>query len=171
MRIVNLFVPAVVVSALAGPLAAAENEEAEKDGAAGAVIGLLELAQVKDVPEAVLKAIDARADGARLTDIERKEKDDAVLYEVQLTQGAKEWQLRIAEDGSVIADRKHDEAIDELPAAVKRALMDAVGDDQVVDVDRDKDDGKVFYDAKIRGDDGSRTLRFTDQGERVEAKE
>ncbi len=158
-----------------GALAAADDknkdkdkDEAKKDNAAGAVIGLLELDRVRDVPEAVLKAIDDRADGARLTDLERKKRDDATIYEVQLTQGAKEWQLRIGEDGTLIADKKHDEAIDELPAAVKRALMEAVGDDQVVDVDRDKDDGKVFYDAKIRGEKGSRTIRFDDQGKLVD---
>ncbi|HYE08163.1 MAG TPA: PepSY-like domain-containing protein [Planctomycetota bacterium] len=169
MRSVTPFLPAVVAAALVGPLGAADDESATKDDAAGAVIGLMEIARVKDIPDAVLKAIDDRADGARLTDIERKEKDDAVLYEVQLTQGAKEWQLRIAEDGLLIADTKHDEAIDELPAEVKRALMGAVGDDQVVDVDRDKDDGKVFYEAKIRGESGSRTLRFSDKGELVDA--
>lgn len=168
MRITGLLLSCGVIGALAAADdAAKDKDEKKKDDAAGAVIGLLELDRVREVPEAVLKAIDERADGARLTDIERKKDDGDTLYEVQLTQGGKEWQLRIGEDGTLIADKKHDEAIDELPAAVKRALMESVGDDQVVDVDREKDDGKVFYDAKIRGEKGSRTIRFDDKGERV----
>ncbi|MBA3846812.1 MAG: hypothetical protein H0X45_09230 [Planctomycetes bacterium] len=146
---------------IAGSLSAAEK----------AVVASDNMDVFKNVPKEVQEGISKAANGAQVQDIDREEENGQMFYDAELKQGDKEWQVRLGQDGTVVKDYKHTNGLDKAPAAVKTALLKAAGDDQIVDVDRETDDGKTWYEAKIRGAKENRNISVDEAGKMIEKKQ
>ncbi|HYE04713.1 MAG TPA: hypothetical protein VEL07_04250 [Planctomycetota bacterium] len=152
-------IPAAFV--IAGSLSAADE----------AVVAADNMDVFKNVPKEVQQGISKAANGAQIQDIDREEENGQNFYDAELKQGDKEWQIRVGQDGTLVKDYKHTNGLDKAPAAVKTALLKAAGDDQIVDVDRESDDGRTWYEAKIKGAKDDRTIAVDEAGKTIEKKQ
>ena len=103
------------VSALAGLVllsAAAGAAEKEKGG---------KKVPLDKVPKKVMDAVKARFPGARITSVEKETADGKVVYDIELTQKGRKYEMDILEDGTVLEVEKEVPAKD-VPEAVTKAL-------------------------------------------------
>ena len=71
-------------------------------GAAGA-----DEVRIDQVPPAVRATIEREARGGRIEEIERETKNGRVVYKIEFVQGDKEYEIRVAQDGTLLK-RKED---------------------------------------------------------------
>lgn len=62
--------------------------------------------KLSDLPDAVQKAITARAPNAKIDDIDKETRSGRVVYEIQFAEPGKNPKLHIAEDGSFVEGEK-----------------------------------------------------------------
>jgi hypothetical protein len=101
---------------------------------ASAVAGLVLLATVGQaadkadkipldkVPKKIMKAIEGRFPGAKLTSVEKEKEGDNIVYDIELKYKGRKYEMDIKEDGTIIEIEKEIPAKD-LPRRVARALM------------------------------------------------
>ncbi len=146
---------------IAGSLSAADQ----------AVVATDNMDVFKNVPAEVQKGIAKAAAGAQVQEVDREEENGQMFYDAELKQGDKEWEIRVGQDGTLVKDYKHTNGLDKTPAAVKTALLKAAGDDQIVDVDKESEDGRTVYEAKIKGAKDNRKITVDEAGKTIEKKQ
>jgi uncharacterized membrane protein YkoI len=96
----------------------------------GAVAGLVLLAAVAradeqvpldKVPQKVMDAIKGRFPGAEINSVEKETENGKVVYDVELKQKGRKYEMDIQEDGTIVEIEKEVAAKD-LPEAVTKAL-------------------------------------------------
>ncbi len=147
-----------------------------------------QLVTLNEVPEAVRRAILARANGATIESIERSQEDGHTIYEVEIEKGAREFEfvVVVGDDGQIIdleAEEDEDEneheddekqvtkiSMKEAPAAVQNAFRSASGNATPTEVERVVQEGFVTYEIEFAADNGESSLTLSDQGELIEVE-
>lgn len=75
--------------------------------AKGKLVGTEEAIALKDLPEAVTKAVAAKYSGAKVLRAEKETRDGVVRYEVKLQTKGKKKEVHISEKGEVIKKHHH----------------------------------------------------------------
>ena len=64
----------------------------------------------EQLPEAVKATLDKEAKGGKVEDIEKQTLDGKVIYEADVILGGKEWEIRIAADGTLVGKKLEGDA-------------------------------------------------------------
>ncbi len=73
------------------------------------------------VPAPIMKAVNTRFPGAKLRSVEKEVEDGKVVFDIELTQNGKKYEMDIKEDGTVIEIEK-EVAVKDLPQTVTETL-------------------------------------------------
>ena len=95
-----------------------------------------------ELPSAVQKAI-GKLGGNAAAEFTRVEEDGATTFETEITQGGRERDISVGEDGTLLSIEVTPA---ETPAAVQKAITAQVGAGALVGVDKIFDDGETSYD-------------------------
>ena len=76
---------------------------------------------VGDVPGSVITAMNARLPGAQIRSVEREKEGGNIVYDLELSQGGRKYEMDIKEDGTVLEIEK-EVASAEVPQAVAQAV-------------------------------------------------
>jgi hypothetical protein len=135
---------------------AAEKEKEEKQGKEQKVA-------LDQVPAAVKATILKEAEGGKVGDVEREVKDGKTVYEADVEKDGKEFELKVAEDGTLIAKKAEgkekeegdeengkEEAIpaDKVPARARDALKKQAGDAKITKYSCEKEDGVETFEGE-----------------------
>ena len=102
---------------------------------------------IDKVPAAVKAAIEKGTTGGQVQEIEKKQHDGKVIYEVDYVKDGAEKSIQVTPDGMIVKTEETT-TIDDVPAVVKTAIehaMAAVGA-KVKKIEKEEYDGKVVYD-------------------------
>src|SRR5437868_14351659 len=72
------------------------------------------------VPKPVMDAIKARFPGADITSVEKEKEGDKVVYDIELKQQGRKYEMDIQEDGTVLEIEKE---VKDVPEAVTKAVL------------------------------------------------
>lgn len=106
----------------------------------------------KDLPEAVVKAIQTAYPGATINEAEVETEDGKTVYEVEIVKDKKEIDLDIAADGTIL-EAEEEDADDDDAEVEEDDDEDADDDDGDVEDEDDDDDGDVEDDDGADDDD------------------
>jgi hypothetical protein len=73
------------------------------------------------VPKKIMKAIEGRFPGAKLTSVEKEKEGDKIVYDIELKYKGRKYEMDIQEDGTILEIEKEIPAKD-LPKEVAKAL-------------------------------------------------
>jgi uncharacterized membrane protein YkoI len=111
-RITGLFAACVMLGlVLAAPAALGQDKSTPK----------AQKIALDKVPEPIMKAVNNRFPGAKLRSVEKEVEDGKTVFDVELTQNGKKYEMDIREDGTVIEIEK-EVAVKDLPKAVTKTL-------------------------------------------------
>src|SRR5690242_2166740 len=110
----------------------------------------------KDLPKKVADALNGRFPGAELTSAEKETEAGNVVYDLELKQKGRKYEMDVKEDGTVLEIEKEINAKD-VPAAVTKAVRDKFPHATVKEVmEKDKVEGKeekpTGYEVTIEAD-------------------
>jgi len=88
-----------------------------------------------NAPAAVLKAVKAAFPGATVKDVDKENEGGMLLYEIELVQKGREFEVLVAPDG-VIAEVETEIAAKDLPEAVAKAVAQAVPGAKIKEAER-----------------------------------
>lgn len=150
------------------------------------------------VPAAVRATILKESAGGKITEIERDTEDGTTVYELEFKINGKEFEIKIAADGTVLerdADddddgrgRGHEHADDDddddeddddgddlkmaqVPKAARAALLKLAGGAKIVEVEREKEHGIDIYEAEWVANGTRHEAAVTADGTLVETEE
>lgn len=152
---------------LVSPMALYAEEKEGKEGKE-------EKVSAEQLPQAVRAAIEK--EGGKLGEIEKEDEDGKVVYEADLEKDGKEFELKVAEDGTVLSreaeaeDEDEDEkdekevkvSAEQLPPAVKAALEKEGA--KLDDVEKEEEGGKVVYEADAEKDGKELEIKVAEDG-------
>jgi hypothetical protein len=94
------------------------------------------------LPRAVADAVKNRFPGGKITSAEKEKENGKVVYDIELTQKGRHYEMDIQEDGTVIEIEKQVN-LEKLPEAVRKALDDKYPNAKIKEVmEVNKVDGK-----------------------------
>jgi uncharacterized membrane protein YkoI len=108
----SLGVSAVLGLVLLAPVALAQDKEKAKE----------EKLTEDKIPAKVLAAVKGRFPGAKITSASRERADGKVVYDIELEQKGRKYEMDIQEDGTILEVEK-EVPLKEVPEAVTRALQ------------------------------------------------
>jgi len=137
------------------------------------------------VPAAVKATILKEAEGGKVGDVEREVKGDKTVYEADVEKDGKEFELKVAEDGTLIArkaegkEKEGDEEkgkeeeipADKVPAKAREALQKQAGDAKITKYTCEKEDGMETFEAEWTVNGLARSAEVTADGTLVEIEE
>ncbi|HOD82069.1 MAG: hypothetical protein BWX88_01626 [Planctomycetes bacterium ADurb.Bin126] len=118
---------------------------------------------IDQVPQAVRDAILKEAGEAKIDEIEKETKGDKVTYEAEWKVDGKEIEIKLAEDGTVLA-REQEITLEQAPQAVREAILKAAGDNKVKEVSRITRGGKTFFEAEWKADGKEIEIKLAEDG-------
>jgi uncharacterized membrane protein YkoI len=109
-----------------------------------------------ELPQKVAEALDHRFPGADLTSAEKETEEGNVVYDLELKQKGRKYEMDVKEDGTILEVEKEIKAKD-VPAAVTKAVRDKFPHATVKEVmEKDKVEGKeekpTGYEVTIEAD-------------------
>jgi uncharacterized membrane protein YkoI len=116
---------------------------------------------LEETPAAVKKAIESQTVDGKLNSIEKVTDDGEVSYEVEIIQAGKLHNLTFSADGQSVS---LEIALEETPAAVKKAIESQTADGKLNSIEKVTDDGEVFYDVEVIKNQETRSLSFDANG-------
>lgn len=140
----------VVVLALLLPAGARANAEEVK-------------VTIDQVPQAVRDAILKEAGNAKIDEIEKETRGDKVTYEAEWKVDGREIELKLAEDGTILA-REQEITLDQAPQAVREAILKAAGDNKIKEVSRITRGGKTLFEAEWKADGKEVEIKLAEDG-------
>ncbi|MGB9625538.1 MAG: PepSY domain-containing protein [Phycisphaerae bacterium] len=166
----------VLGAGLIGAMAvwAAEKEEKEQK------------VTLDQVPAAVKATILKEAAGGKVGDVEREVKGGKTVYEADVEKDGKEFELKVAEDGTLIArkaegkekgegkeEKSEEQEIpaDKVPAKAREALQKQAGDAKITKYTCEKEDGVETFEAEWTVDGLARSAEVTADGSLLEIEE
>ncbi len=140
--------------------------------------------KVEDLPGAVSAALDKEAPGAEIEEIEKEEKDGKVVYDVDVKIEGKEFELKIAADGTVLKKEAEEEkeekegeegdeedkdeavtvALSDVPEAVQATVKTEAPNGEIGEIEKEEEDGKVVYDVDVKIDGKKFELKIAADG-------
>jgi len=160
---------AALLFALAATASADEGGKCEKE----------KRVTLDQVPAAVKATILKEAKGAKIKELEKEVKKGKVVYEAEFIADGKEIEIKVAPDGKLlereVEDEEHREkegrheddddddddddgerevkvTLDQVPAAVKAAILKAAGGAKIKEIEKEVKKGKVVYEAEFVAD-------------------
>lgn len=88
------------LGALALPLSAAEKNEKNEEHE-----DKEEVVEFKSVPQPVQKTLTKEADGAKIDKVDKEEDDGKVIYEADVMMNGKNYEIKVAQDGTLICKK------------------------------------------------------------------
>jgi hypothetical protein len=76
---------------------------------------------VKDVPDSVMHSVNARLPGASINSVEKEQEHGQLVYDLELTQNGRKYEMDVVDDGTVLQIEK-EVAPNDVPAAVTKAV-------------------------------------------------
>ncbi len=132
---------------------------------------------IDQVPAAVKATILREANGAPIAGIERETKNGRTIYEAEFRVNGREIEIQIAPDGTLLSRRPETESddddlrIDEVPEPARAALRQLAGDATITEVERDRQDRMVLYEAEWRVGETRHEAAVTPDGTLVEQEQ
>ena len=139
-----------------------------------------------EVPAAVKATILKEADGAEVEEVEKEIEDGKVVYEAEFEVDGQEVEIEVAEDGTLLSREIDDEdeegddddeddeeeddeeeeevSLDEVPAAVKATILKEADGAEVMEVEKEIEDGKVVYEAEFEVDGQEVEIEVAEDG-------
>jgi len=121
-----------------------------------------------DLPQTVAAAIAKAFPGAKVGEVEVEEELGLILYEVELSQNGKRFELEVAADGTIVEVEQVVEA-GELPAAVAKALAGAAKGAKVLKVEKTEQHAAVRL-VKLRAPKTTYEVEVLRDGKKVEMR-
>ena len=122
------------------------------------------------VPAAVHKALAAYAQDSEVKKVELGEQDDTKVYEFDIEQGAKKFELTLSKKGKFMGKEEEIQLTD-MPAAAQAALKAQAGDGKLSDFEKAEDAShKISYEGVIEKD-GKKTEVGVDETGKVVSTE
>jgi uncharacterized membrane protein YkoI len=140
--------------------------------------------KVEDLPGAVSATLDKEAPGAEIEEIEKEEKDGKVVYDVDVKIEGKEFELKIADDGTLLKKEAEEEkeekegeegdeedkdegvtvTLGDLPDAVQATVTKEAQSGEIGEIEKEEEDGKVVYDVDVKIDGKKFELKIAADG-------
>ncbi len=131
-----------------------------------------------DCPAAVQKTFEREANGAKLEDIEKETEDGKTIYEAGVTLDEKEYEIVVAEDGTLLEKILEDEEdeddgddeeeveikLSDCPAAVQKTLKREANRADIDALDKETKDGEAIYEADVKFDGKNYEIRIAEDG-------
>jgi len=124
-----------------------------------------------DAPAAVQKTLKRAAAGAAIGDVEKETEDGKTAYEVEVTIDGKVYEVRVAEDGTLLGknlktDEEDEVAIkfSEAPAAVQKTLEREANGASIETVTKEAEDGQTIYEAEVKIDGKTYEIEVAENG-------
>jgi uncharacterized membrane protein YkoI len=137
-------------------------------------------AQLSETPAAVQATVKRTVSSAEVVDVDRESKDGRVVYDVEIKQEGMNRHLKIAADGTLVADSNRRDGtgvgervrerigldrdastmtLDDTPAAVQKTIREHSGGGALKPIKRETRNGRVQYDVEYEKD--GKNLRMT----------
>lgn len=132
--------------------------------------------KLTDVPAAVQKTLNDHANGGKIAKVEKETKDGKVLYEAKVLNSDKTKDIiHVDETGKLVGIKHKDADVDvpwaKVPPAVQKTITDHAHGIKVDEVEKEVEDGKVDYEAKIDNpDDTEDTIHVDETGKLLRIK-
>jgi len=160
----------------------------------GNIVSVESVISTDALPAKVAAIISEKAEGAKVLKAEKEDKyfvvkmiklsDAQVSYEAKVVKDGQEYEIVVDSNGNLInikADeaKNYDEDDDEgedfisfsqLPEAVKGALKAAAGDGTIEEIQQEKDDGQMSYEAEIIIDSKKYEIKIDSNGKVLKKK-
>jgi len=162
----------------------------------GTVISFESEIPFENLPKNVAATVSDNVKNAKIVEAEKKEKyavvklvklpETQILYETKVVKDGKEYEILVDGNGNLVNikadeakgydedddDDKGEEFISfsQLPEAVKDALKVAAGDGPIEEIQQEKDDGQMTYEAKIIIDNKKYEIKIDSNGKILEKK-
>src|SRR4051812_11068185 len=103
-----------------------------------------------DLPAAVQQALGQVSQGATIVGYSKEIENGKTLYEIEMKTGKVTKDVTLDESGKVVIVEQ-EVALDSVPAAVKEGLTKGAGKARITKVESITEDGKVTYEAQLKG--------------------
>jgi uncharacterized membrane protein YkoI len=145
---------------------------------------------VSDLPDVVKATLEKEVSGGTIGKIEKEEKDGKVVYEVDFKIEGKEFELKIADDGTVLKKEAEEEkeekegeerdkedrdeavtvALNDLPQAVQDTVTNEAKGGEIGEIEKEEEGGKVVYDVDVKIEGKKFELKIADDGTLLKKK-
>jgi uncharacterized membrane protein YkoI len=105
----------------------------------------------KDVPAAVMQALEKACPQAKVKEIEKKEADGKVNYEIEVKAGQVKQDVLVAADGTILEVREEIDA-KALPEAVQKAVAAAYPHGKIKEAEKTTKGQAVEYEVEVKND-------------------
>jgi len=129
--------------------------------------------KINDVPEPARKTIEMQAKGREIADIDRETWDGKTVYEVEFAQTGRNAQIHVAEDGTMVSDKRAGKGlkglfmgtqVEDTPPAVQAAIKREAGTREIVDIDKETRAGQTIYEVEIKMPEHNVELHIAQDG-------
>lgn len=112
------------------------------------------------VPVTVQDTVTANTKGLQIGDVEKETKEGGTIYEAKVVNDdGSRLIVKVAEDGKLIGFNKKSAEVEvpwtSLPSSAKKTITDHVMGKPVGVIEKETDNGKVIYEARVFQEDGS----------------
>jgi len=144
---------------------------------------------VTDLPDAVRATLEKEAPGAEIEEMEKQEEEGKVVYDVDVKIEGKEFELKIAANGTVLKKEAEEEeekegeerdeedkdegvtvSLGDLPEAVQDTLKIAAPNGEIEEIEKEEEDGKVVYEVDVKIDGKEFELKIAADGTLLKKK-
>ncbi len=140
----------VILGAFSAPISATAGEKEEKT-------------TIDKVPAAVKAAIEKATTGGTVKEIEKKQHDGKVVYEIDYVKDGEEKAIQVVADGTIVKTEEKT-TIDKVPAVVRAAIEKATTGGKVKEIEKEQYDGKVVYDVDYVKDGEEKEINVAEDG-------
>jgi uncharacterized membrane protein YkoI len=148
----------------ASMLAADKDKGGEKDEADEQKL------TAKDLPPAVVAGAAKAYPTGQITGAEKNNEDGKIKYEVDVTVGAQKFELKLAEDGTLLSQSQDVDAKD-VPTAVIAGVKSALPDAAIGDAEKKVKDGKTVYELDVKSGGKNLEVKVAEDGTVLSQKE
>ena len=129
--------------------------------------------QLADCPAAVQKTFEREAQGAKIEEVEKENEDGKTVYEADVQIHGNEYEVAVAEDGTLLekkldAKQAEDEGVEvkfaECPSAVQKTLRKEAGGAEIDVVDKESKKGRTIYEADVTIDGKKYEIAVAEDG-------
>ena len=132
--------------------------------------------KLSDCPSAVQKTLKREANGAKIDTLEKEVEDGKTFYEADVTIDGKDYEIAVAEDGTLLEKALEDEEDDDeegdtveveladCPKAVQKTLKREANGASIDAVDKGTKDGKAVFEVDVKIDGKNYEIRVAEDG-------
>ncbi len=122
---------------------------------------------LEGLPPAVVEAVKAQSQGATLRGVAKEVRGGVTLYEAEMTVEGRIKDVTIDARGKIVSIEEQT-TLNEIPAAARAAIENAVGTGKLVLVEKVTEGGRTFFEGHISDGHKEREVKVDDKGKPVE---